>query len=70
MDCTPPVPKQAEKAEQDGGDDPTDKGSVVLTVVPLSVTDELVGAPPDPPPLIRTFVFRIAELVNAVVLLK
>jgi hypothetical protein len=45
-------------------------GSEVETVVPLSVMLELVGAPPAPPPFTRMFVFRMAEDVRAVVLLK
>jgi hypothetical protein len=39
-------------------------------VVALSVARELVGAAPAPPPLTRILLFRIAEEVSAVVLLK
>ena len=44
--------------------------SAVLTVVPLSVILEFVGAPPAPPPFTRMFVFKIALEDSCVVELK
>jgi hypothetical protein len=42
--------------------------SVVVTVVPLSMTEEFVGAPPAPPPSVSTFAFSTPEELSAVVL--